>query len=113
METEAIYLVKDAQKHRIIDQFIIDANFTNITNKEVTTKTLENLSSGTPIKLVNGTLIKKDLDARVYVISNGERRLIPDGTTFDKLGYNWTQIHTVSSKIMNFHKLGKTIISQE
>jgi hypothetical protein len=113
MTTEAVYLVKDAKKHKVIDDFIIKANFADMKVKEVTTKTLENLSNSTPIKLTNGTLIKKALDARVYVISNGERRLIPDGATFDKLGYNWTQINTVTSKIMNFHRLGKNIVSQE
>lgn len=113
MDSGALYLIKDGLKHRIIDQFIADNNFPEMTVKEVTAKTLDDVSTGDPIKLVNGTLIKKDLDARVYVISNGERRLIPDGATFEKLGYNWTQIYTVSSKIMNFHKLGSELDSQE
>ncbi|MFA6307636.1 MAG: hypothetical protein WCS88_02990 [Patescibacteria group bacterium] len=113
MTSAEVYLVKDGQKHTIIDQFILNANFADMKIKEVTAKTLENLSSGTPIKLLDGTLIKKDLDARVYVISNGQRRLISDGATFEKLGYNWSQIYTVSSKIMNFHVLGEPILSQE
>jgi len=113
IDTAGIYLVKDAKKHRVIDQFIIDVNFADMELREVTSKTLIDLTSDSPIKLVDGTLIKKDLDARVYVISNGERRLIPDGATFNKLGYAWTQIYTVSNKILNFHKLGTVIISQE
>jgi hypothetical protein len=113
MDTESIYLVKDTKKHKIIDPFIIEANFPEMTIKEVTTKTFENLSNDAPVKLEDGTLIKKELDAKVYVISNGERRLIPDGTTFNALGYDWTQIHTVSNKIMNFHRMGASIISQE
>jgi len=113
MVSDEVYFVKDGQKHRIIDQFILIANFSDMTIKEVTAKTLENLNTSTPVKLLDGTLIKKDLDARVYVISNGERRLIPDGTTFEKLGYNWSQIYTVSSKIMNFHVEGESILSQE
>lgn len=113
MSTEEIYLVKDGQKHKIIDSFIREANFPELKIKEVTSKTLSELSDASPIKLIDGTLIKKDLDPRVYVISNGQRRLIPDGATFDKLGYNWAQIKTVSSKIMNFHSLGESILSQE
>lgn len=113
MSTNALYLIKDGLKHQIIDQFIVDNNFPELKVKEVTTKTLDDIKSGNPIKLVDGTLIKKDLDARVYVISNGERRLIPDGVTFEKLGYNWTQIYTVSNKILNFHKLGEDLLSQE
>ena len=113
MDTETVYLVKDAKKRRIIDQLIIDANFPDMKIKEVTAKTLSDLETGAPVKLADGTLFKKALDPRVYVISNGERRLIPDGTTFDKLGYDWTQIYTISNKILNFHKLGSTIVSQE
>ncbi|MFA6466494.1 MAG: hypothetical protein WCV71_01385 [Patescibacteria group bacterium] len=113
MSTEEIYLVKDGQKHKIIDSFIREANFPELKIKEVTSKTLAELADASPIKLTDGTLIKKDLDPRVYVISNGQRRLIPDGATFDKLGYNWAQIQIVTSKIMNFHTLGESILSQE
>jgi len=113
MDTDTVYLVKDGQKHRIIDQFILDNNFSDMKLREVTAKTIADLSDSTPVKLIDGTLIKKDLDARVYVISNGYRRLIPDGTTFTKLGYRWEDIHTVSSKVMNFHALGEEIISKE
>lgn len=113
MSTKAVYLVKDGQKHRIIDQFIIDVNFAEMKIKDVTSKTLEVLGDGSPIKLSDGTLIKAASDSRVYVISNGRRRLIPDGTTFNKLGYSWANIYTVSNKIMNLHQSGENIISKE
>ncbi|OGY94643.1 MAG: hypothetical protein A2406_02340 [Candidatus Komeilibacteria bacterium RIFOXYC1_FULL_37_11] len=113
MSNEAIYLVKDGQKHRIVDQFIVDVNFPAMKIKDVTTKTLDDLKTSTPIKLVDGTLIKVETDARVYVISNGQRRLIPDGNTFGKLGYSWAGIYAVPSKIMNLHQLGEPILSRE
>jgi len=113
MSSEAIYLVKDGQKHRIVDQFIVDVNFSDMKIKDVTTKTLDDLKTSTPIKLVDGTLLKADADARVYVISNGQRRLIPDGNTFSKLGYSWAGVYTVASKIMNLHQLGEPILSRE
>lgn len=113
MATEAIYLVKDGVKHRIIDQFILDNNFSDMSIREVTAKTLEDLENGSPVKLANGTLIKKDLDKDVYVVSNGLRRLIPDGVTFEELGYSWNQINVVSSKVMNFHSLGQPILSKQ
>lgn len=113
MDNGSLYLVKDGHKSRIIDSFILDVDYPDASIKEVTSKTLEALDSYPPLKLSDGTLIKKDLDARVYVISDGYKRLIPDGITFEKLGYKWTDIHTVSSKILNFHILGEDILSQE
>jgi len=113
MDSEAIYLVKDGQKHRIVDEFIVDVNFPEMKIKDVTVKTLDGLKTSSPIKLLDGTLIKANADARVYVISNGERRLIPDGDTFAKLGYSWTSIYTVTSKVMNLHQLGEAILNRE
>ncbi|MDP2812091.1 MAG: hypothetical protein Q8O32_00140 [bacterium] len=107
--SDQLYYVKDGKKSLIIDNFIIQANFLDMEMKEVTAKTLENLSLASPIKLSDGTLIKTEKDKRVYVISAGLRRFIPDGETFEALGYKWTNIYTVSSKIMNFHSLGEQI----
>lgn len=48
----------------------------------------------------DGTLIKASGNA-VYVISIGRRRLIPDTTTFDALGYKWDQVKQVSDEQLN------------
>lgn len=107
--TDQIYYVKDGKKSLIIDKFIVSANFSGMKIKEVTSKTLEDLGTASPIKLSDGTLFKTEKDKRVYVISGGLRRLIPDAETFNELGYKWTSIYTVSNKVMNFHSLGEQI----
>lgn len=112
MVTDGVYYVKDGQKHRIIDQEILVANYPDMAVKEVTTKTLEDITTGLPIKLVDGTLVKKEFDKDIYVISDGYRRLIPNGETFEKLGYDWTAVRVISNKVMNFHKIGEPLISQ-
>lgn len=104
--TDALYLVKDNIKYTIIDPSIVQANYPDLKIKEVTALTLNNLSNGTPVKLVDGTLIKKSTDPRVYVISDGVRRLILDEATFLGLGYTWTNIITVPNKVFNLHAQG-------
>lgn len=106
METGGVYYVKDGQKEPIIDPIILKANYPNLKVKEVTAKTLEQYPKVGPVKLINGTLIKIETNKNVYVISNSQRRLIPDGDTFNALGYNWANILVVPNKVMNLHQLG-------
>ena len=111
MTTGSIHYVKDGKKWSVIDMEILELNHPGISPREVTSKTLEAYEYMGALKLVDGTLIKKDLDKDVYVISAGERRLIPDGNTFETLGYQWGNIVTVSKKVMNFHKVGTPLES--
>ncbi|MBU1203156.1 hypothetical protein KKH39_03920 [Patescibacteria group bacterium] len=113
MDSETYYLVKDGKKHQIIDAEIIGLNYPELEIKVVTAKTLEETPLSTPIKLADGTLIKKDTDSSVYVISDGYKRWIPDAYTFEKLGYSWVNVKTVSTKLMNLHKIGEPLPSQE
>ncbi|MBT6691524.1 hypothetical protein HOB10_04295 [Candidatus Parcubacteria bacterium] len=111
MTIGSIYYVKDGNKWSVIDMDILELNHPGVAPKEVTTKTLEQFEYMGALKLTDGTLIKKDLDKDVYVVSAGERRLIPDGNTFETLGYQWGNVVTVSKKVMNFHKLGTQLES--
>jgi hypothetical protein len=111
MTTGSISYVKDGKKWSVIDMEILELNHPGVTPREVTTKTLEQFEYMGALKLADGTLIKKDLDKDVYVVSAGERRLIPDGNTFETLGYQWGNIVTVSKKILNFHKVGTPLES--
>lgn len=109
MNDDSLYYVKDAKKAMVIDISIAKANFPDLKISEVTAKTLEKYSDIAPLKLADGTLIKKDKDPNVYVLAGGLRRLIPDGQTFETLGYSWSQIITVPVKVLNFHILGEAI----
>ena len=112
MTSNTLYYVKDGKKFMIIDVSIAKANFPELKISEVTTRTLEKFSDTTPLKLADGTLIKKDKDPNVYVVSAGLRRLIPDGQTFETLGYSWARILVVPTKVMNFHILGDALNAQ-
>lgn len=109
--SKALYYVKDGQKAPIIDLLIAKANYPTGKTAVVSSKTLDKYTDTAPIKLADGTLIKLKNDPSVYVISAGQRRLIPDGQTFETLGYNWKNILVVSSKVMNFHLVGQPLNS--
>ena len=64
------------------------------------------VESKAPVKITDGNLIKMEDDPRVYVISNSQRRLIPDEETFLGLGYDWSNIMDVSERVLRMHKIG-------
>lgn len=109
MTTGSVFYVKDGQRHPIIDETIMRANYPDLTIKEVTSRTLEDMRYGGPIKLADGTLIKEESHKNVYVISEGKRRLIPDGQTFESLGYQWSNIIIVPSKVFNLHQASESL----
>jgi len=50
-----------------------------------------------PIGFQDGTLVRMDGDAAVYVISNGLRRHITSGHRFDVMGYRWANVRIVTA----------------
>jgi hypothetical protein len=109
MSTDKYFYIKDGTKAPLIDLTIVESNYSDFIIKEVTSLTLENLDQVAPMKLLDGTLIKKATDSKVYVISDGQRRLIPDEEVFTTLGYSWTNIITVPTKVMYFHAVGQEL----
>jgi len=109
MSTGGVYYVKDNQKAPIVHPSIIAINYSDLSIKEVTSKTLEQYTKVLPVKIQDGNLIKTEDEAKVYVISNGQRRLIPDEATFVGLGYNWSQIQTVTDRVLKLHDLGEEL----
>lgn len=58
------------------------------------------------VKLPDGLLVKSSDDSRVYVISDGTRRLIPDEETFRALGWKWELVKTVLPETLRVHPEG-------
>jgi hypothetical protein len=50
------------------------------------------VQSATLPKLQEGSLVRGDTATHIYVINAGRRRLIPNATTFDVLGYKWERV---------------------
>lgn len=108
-KTKENFYVKDGKKYLILDPIISKVNYPTLKVTSATTATLNKIESVGPAKLIDGTLIKKDKDSIVYVISGGQRRAIKDGATFEALGYKWNSIVTVPNKVLNMHTVGPLI----
>ncbi len=107
--SKEIFYVKNSKKYSIIDTNILKANYPNVKVKKVATATLNKYEYVGPVKLADGTLVKKADHKDVFVVSGGQRRLIPDGNTFETLGYKWTNIIVVPNKVMNLHPIGPAL----
>jgi hypothetical protein len=49
----------------------------------------------------NGTIIKLEGDSKIYVIENGKRKHIPSAEEFNKRGFKWNDIKTISLVTLN------------
>ncbi|RJQ33944.1 hypothetical protein C4566_02810 [Candidatus Parcubacteria bacterium] len=106
--TNGIYYVKNDTKAPIIDPEIL-ASYSDLKIIDASPADLEQYRKISAARLKDGTLIKMVDDPRVYVISNGERRLIEDEKTFLTLGYSWNQIRQVSERVLRLHEIGQTL----
>lgn len=105
-ETNELYYVESGIKRRIADQAIIANRYPTYTSTLVSHKELLNYEESDPVTFRDGTLVKTVNDSSVYVISNGQRRLIPSAAIFDSYGYNWNNIVNTSTEALAIHPLG-------
>jgi len=110
--TENVYYVKDGVKSFIMDNQILETNYPNQFVVKVSSDELNNLTDGELIKFKDGTLIKSKTNSTVYIISDGQRRPIVNGETFEDLEYNWEDIIEVDDNVINLHELGSIIEEQ-
>ena len=64
-----------------------------------------------PRRLANGALIRQRGNQAVYVIENGERRLIPNPETFNARGYSWGAVKEIGPEEMGSVPEGRAIPS--
>ncbi|MFA5358513.1 MAG: hypothetical protein WC310_01670 [Patescibacteria group bacterium] len=104
-----IYFVKDGMKYAIWSKEVMQINYPGKTLIKLFTKELANYTTGDPVRLKDGTLVKANEYPEIYVISNGQRRWIPDEDTFIGLGYQWTNVISIPYKALDLHPLGEML----
>ena len=106
ISNDKMYYVQDGIKHEIITMEIYNYSKPNYPIFEKESSELDVYKTGVKLKLPDGFLIKTDLNSRIYVISNGEKREIKSKEIFETLGYKWENIKTVSEQTLSAHPLG-------
>jgi hypothetical protein len=96
----AVYVISGNKRRLIPDEATFKASGYKWENvriiSDLNLNAIPELSStSTRVVFKDGTLLKGSREA-IYVISSGRRRLIPNGQTFDALGYRWENVQQIS-----------------
>lgn len=108
-KTKQLYYAESGTKYPIINQEILNLRFKKKKIVQVSTAQLSQLFDGDPIKLSDGDLVKTKKSSTVYVISNGTKRLIASTDLFKQIGYNFSNVITVSPATLDLHPEGDPI----
>ncbi|HQO11428.1 MAG TPA: hypothetical protein PK837_03425, partial [bacterium] len=57
----------------------------------------------------DGELLKSESSSTVYLIANGKKRPFLSGDGFERLGYKWSNIITVSPQLLYLYPHGEAI----
>lgn len=108
--TGAVFFVDNKNKrHPIPDRTILIQRFPHRILQRITPNELEEFPLSDPLTLRDGTLVRAPKDSHVYIISDGMRRAFASREIFDRYGYQWRNIITVSKKILDLHPEGEPV----
>lgn len=115
-KTGGVYYVISSIKYPIVAPEIIKINFPTLKTKTGTAKQLNGYETGAPVLFKDGTLIKTKASPAVFVVSQGQKYVIPSTEVFKSRGYSNKNIIVTSQKVLDLHpdggSLESVIISQ-
>ncbi|NTU98811.1 hypothetical protein HGA64_02290 [Candidatus Falkowbacteria bacterium] len=106
-KTGGVYWVQDGQKAPIVDAAIMKTKFKNRKPKAVTPKELDAYKTVNPILFDDGELLKSNIGNSVFIIADGQKRPVTSGALFEKLGYKWDNVISVSPKVLYYYPEGQ------
>lgn len=107
--TGGVWYVKDGIKQAIWHRTIMSINFPQLKVQPVAPDQLAQFTTGEPVNFKDGELVRSFENPTVYVISNHEKRPIPSGEIFEKLGYKWNNVVMTSEKALSLHLEGEPL----
>ncbi len=110
-KTGGIYWVENNTKSPLWDGVLLRTTFKGRRITSATTAQLATYATGAPVKLSDGDLVRTPTDPAVYVIENGLKRPFLSASAFEGLGYKWTNVVTVSPKLLGLHAEGQPVSS--
>ena len=108
-KTGGVYYVSDGTKAPIWDRTLLKTKFKYKLVTPVDPKKLDSYKTVDPAIFNDGELLKSNSSPAVYVIDNKTKRPFASGEIFEKLGYRWSNVITVSDKIINLYPIGSPI----
>jgi hypothetical protein len=105
-KTGGVYYVQNGVKHPIYGRELMTLYFGKLKIKKDSIDELSGFAAGDPIALRDGELVRSANGSTVYVIADGERQPIASAEAFEKQGWKWENVITVSDKVLALSPLG-------
>ncbi len=105
-QTGGIYFVESGVKYPLWARELLKINYPKLKIFAAGPSELDQYQEGQPVGFKDGVLVKVAATPDVYVISDGNKVRITNEKTFTTLGYKWSNIVTVSDKILALHPDG-------
>lgn len=102
-----VYYVQDGQKAPIIDKVLLNTKFKGKNIQKASAEELARYTKISPVLFEDGELLKSESSSSVYLIANGQKRPFTSGNDFEKLGYKWSNVITVSPQLLYLYPLGE------
>ena len=109
--THGVYFVQNGVKRPLYGPELLSMYFKGRKVKKSSAAELSNFTLGDPINLADGELVKTAESSAIYVIDNGLREPIASADTFEKQGWKWENVATVSERVLALSPLGATFDS--
>lgn len=101
-----VFVDPDGVRHAIYSREIYRSQFRGQRPERVNDAVIAAFTEGDPVKFRDGEIVAARTERRVYFISNGERRPVPDGEVFQGLGFKFKNLVWTNDRSLNVHPLG-------
>lgn len=110
--TGGVYWVSDNKKAPLLDVVLLKTKFKNKKIHPMDPCQLDKFITDTPAVFNDGELLKSAASPAVFVISDGKKRAFTSGKIFESLGYKWSNIITVSPKLLALYEDGEPLTDE-
>ena len=107
--TGGVYWVLEGKKAPILDRVFLKTKFKTKKIIQVLPTELEQYQTVGPVLFGDGELLKSINSPAVFVITSGQKRAITSAEVFEKLGYKWQNIITVSPQVLYLYSESQPI----
>jgi len=109
-KTGGVFWVDQGIKQPLLDASLLKTKFKNNKIIKSTSAELATYTTGDPVRLTDGDIVRTPDSPAVYVIENGLKRAIGSADVFTKLGYKWSNVFMIANTILQLHADGAPVV---
>jgi len=105
-----VFVLERGQRRHVPNPAVFDAmGFDWGKVKTVKDAELQAISAGTPLGQFPDRALLKGAGPDVFLVVSGQRRHVPDPSTFNAMGLDWKKVRTISDKELSLVPLGEPL----